>query len=143
MWGAVLPEHRRQGIGDALWRANRDRLAAAAAADPQPGPRELRAYALDIEAADLALSRTRATSRSGYGFEMRRFLTGALPEHPLPDGHRAAAGAPRTSTGRSGTPIARRSATTGATASRARATSWRRFAAPEIEHRAVVGRVGR
>ena len=86
MWGAVRPEDRHQGIGTTLWRANRDRLAAAAAADPRPGPRELRSYALDIEAADLALIADQGYVPIRYGFEMRRFLTGSLPEHPLPDG---------------------------------------------------------
>ena len=86
MWGAVRPEDRHRGIGTALWRANRDRLAAAAADDPRPGPRELRSYALDIEAADLALIADQGYVPIRYGFEMRRFLTGSLPEHPLPDG---------------------------------------------------------
>ena len=86
MWGAVRPEDRHQGIGTTLWRANRDRLAAAAAADPRPGPRELRSYALEIEAADLALIADQGYVPIRYGFEMRRFLTGSLPEHPLPDG---------------------------------------------------------
>lgn len=86
MWGAVRPEDRHQGIGTAMWRANRDRLAAAAAGDPRPGPRELRSYALEIEAADLALIADQGYVPIRYGFEMRRFLTGSLPEHPLPDG---------------------------------------------------------
>jgi mycothiol synthase len=86
MWGAVRPEDRHQGIGTALWRSNRDRLAAAAAADPRPGQRELRSYALDIEAADLALIADQGYVPIRYGFEMRRFLTGSLPERPLPDG---------------------------------------------------------
>jgi mycothiol synthase len=86
MWGAVRPEDRHQGIGTTLWRANRDRLATAAAVDPRPGPRELRSYALDVEAADLALIADQGYVPIRYGFEMRRFVTGSLPEHPLPDG---------------------------------------------------------
>jgi mycothiol synthase len=86
MWGAVRPEDRHQGIGTALWQWNRDRLAASAAADPRPGPREIRSYALDIEAADLALLADQGYVPIRYGFEMRRFLTGSLPVHPLPDG---------------------------------------------------------
>ncbi|HET7828037.1 MAG TPA: GNAT family N-acetyltransferase [Candidatus Limnocylindrales bacterium] len=86
MWGAVRPEDRHQGIGTALWRWNRARLSAAAAADPRPGPRELRSYALDIEAADLALIADQGYVPIRYGFEMRRFLTGPLPQHPLPVG---------------------------------------------------------
>jgi mycothiol synthase len=86
MWGVVRPDARHQGIGTALWRWNRDRLSAAAAADPRPGPREIRSYALDIEASDLALLADQGYVPIRYGFEMRRFLTGTLPSHPLPDG---------------------------------------------------------
>jgi len=85
-WGLVDQEHRRRGIGTAMWRRNRDRLAAQAARDPRPGPRELRGYALDVEVADIALFRTQGYLPIRYGFEMRRFLGGILPEHPLPDG---------------------------------------------------------
>ena len=92
---------------------------------PGPGPRELRSYALDIEAADLALIADQGYVPIRYGFEMRRFLTGSLPEHPLPDGPRAAARRARRTTGRSGRRTPRRSAITGATASRPRATSSR------------------
>jgi mycothiol synthase len=85
-WGAVRPEHRRRGIGTALWRLTRDRLEAATAADPRPGPRELRTYALDSELADLGLIADQGYVPIRYGFEMRRFLTGTLPVHALPDG---------------------------------------------------------
>jgi mycothiol synthase len=85
-WGVVVPEHRRQGIGTALFRATRDRLAAECAADDRPGPRELRSYALDQETADRALLAAQGFVPIRYGFEMRRFLAGALPERALPDG---------------------------------------------------------
>ena len=85
-WGAVLAEHRGRGIGTALHRATRARLAAEAAADPRPGPRSYRAYALDIERADLALLEAEGYVPIRYGFEMRRPITGRLPEHALPDG---------------------------------------------------------
>jgi len=85
-WGAVLPEHRHRGIGTALWRATVERLTREAASDPRPGPRELRSYALDIEHADLALLDDQGYVPIRFGFEMRRSLTGRLPERPLPDG---------------------------------------------------------
>lgn len=84
--GAVDPDHRRRGIGTALWRATRERLAAECAADPRPGPRELRSHALDIEASDRALLAEQGYVPVRFGFEMRRFLTGQLPVHPLPPG---------------------------------------------------------
>jgi mycothiol synthase len=85
-WGAVLDSWRHRGIGTAMWRWTRDRLAREAAADPRPGPRQLRGFALEIEPAEIALFADQGYVPIRFGFEMRRFLTGMLPEHPLPDG---------------------------------------------------------
>jgi ribosomal protein S18 acetylase RimI-like enzyme len=41
---------------------------------------------MDQEAAHRALAADQGYVPIRYGFEMRRFLTGALPEYPLPDG---------------------------------------------------------
>ncbi len=85
-FGAVAPEVRRRRIGSALHLATRARLAAECADDPRPGPRELRSYALETEAADRGLLAAHGYVPIRYGFEMRRYLTGALPDHPLPAG---------------------------------------------------------
>ncbi len=85
-WGAVLPDHRHRGIGTALHRATRARLAAEAAADPRPGQRYFGSWALDIERSDVALLGDEGYVPIRFGFEMRRFLTGELPDHPLPAG---------------------------------------------------------
>ena len=85
-FGAVVPEYRRRGIGTALYEATHARLTAAAATDPRPGSRERRAYALDDERADRAMLDANGYVPIRFGFEMRRWLTGALPEHPLPGG---------------------------------------------------------
>jgi ribosomal protein S18 acetylase RimI-like enzyme len=85
-WGVVLAEHRHQGIGSALHRATRTRLAVEAAADPRPGERSFRSWALDIERSDRTLLLDEGYVPIRFGFEMRRFLTGDLPEHFLPDG---------------------------------------------------------
>jgi mycothiol synthase len=85
-WAAVLPEHRGRGIGTALLRANQARLVAEAALDQGPGPREFRTFALDAERADTALLEAEGYVPIRFGFEMRRFLTGSLPEHALPAG---------------------------------------------------------
>jgi mycothiol synthase len=82
--GAVAPEVRRRRIGSALYRATRARLVAECADDPRPGPRELRAYALESETADRALLAEHGYLPIRYGFEMRRYLSGTLPDHPLP-----------------------------------------------------------
>jgi mycothiol synthase len=84
--GVVLAEWRHRGIGTAMWRWNHERLSAQAAGDPRPGPRQMRSYALEIEHADLALIAEQGYVPVRFGFEMRRFLTGGLPEHPLPAG---------------------------------------------------------
>ncbi len=85
-WGGVEPALRGRGLGTALWRTTRDRLAREMDADPRPGPRELRTFALDSERADLALFAAQGYASVRFGFEMRRFLTGSLPEHALPEG---------------------------------------------------------
>lgn len=84
--GAVAPEHRRRGIGTALFRRTRDRLAAELTADPHAGERELRAFALDAETGARALFAAEGFVPIRFGYEMRRFLTGTLPQHPMPDG---------------------------------------------------------
>jgi mycothiol synthase len=85
-WGAVLPEVRRHGVGTAIWRANVARVTAEMAADPRPGPRELRSFALDVSIGDRALLAAQGYVPIRFGYEMRRFLTGRLPEHRLPAG---------------------------------------------------------
>lgn len=85
-WAGVDPAWRRHGIGTALFERTRLALTPVLAADPRPWPRELRTYALDAQAADIALLTAQGFVPVRYGFEMRRFLTGALPVHPLPAG---------------------------------------------------------
>ena len=86
LWGVVDPTFRRRGIGTAMFEANRARLAAELAADPRPGPRELHSWAMDSEESGRALLIDRGFIPIRFGFEMRRFLTGTLPERPLPEG---------------------------------------------------------
>jgi GNAT superfamily N-acetyltransferase len=84
--GDVHPDFRRHRLGTALHLATRARLEGECAADPRPGPRELRAYALEDEHASRALLADHGYVPVRYGFEMVRALTGTLPEHPLPAG---------------------------------------------------------
>ena len=85
-FGDVHPVVRRRGIGTALVRAIRAHMAERSATDPRPGPREHRVYALDEERGDRALYESEGFVPIRFGFEMRRYLTGTLPEHPLPEG---------------------------------------------------------
>jgi mycothiol synthase len=84
--GAVRPAHRRRGVGTALLHRTRDQVAALMAADPRPYPQELRSFALDIETGLIAMLGGEGFVPVRFGYEMRRSLTGVLPEHPLPPG---------------------------------------------------------
>jgi mycothiol synthase len=84
--GAVHPDHRRRGIGTALLHRTRDRVAARMAVDDRPMPRELRSYALDSETGVVAMLAAEGFVPIRFGYEMRRFLTGTLPYHRLPQG---------------------------------------------------------
>lgn len=85
-WGDVLPALRGRGIDTALLRWARASLEERAAADPRPGPREHRAFAMEVERSWIDLLEVEGYEKIRYGFEMRRSLTGELPDHPLPDG---------------------------------------------------------
>jgi mycothiol synthase len=86
LWGAVVPEHRRRGIGTSLHRTARARLIAEADADPRPGPRHLQTFANELERGDIALLLAEGFAPIRFGFEMRRHLARELPEVALPDG---------------------------------------------------------
>lgn len=86
LWGAVDPGYLRQGIGTALHRTTRARLADEAARNPMPGQRWLRSSAMEQEAGQNALLEAEGFTRIRFGFEMRRSLTGSLPEFELPEG---------------------------------------------------------
>jgi mycothiol synthase len=85
-FGDVHPDWRRRGVGGRLMDRNLARLAEAMARDPRPGAREYRTYCMEVEAGDIALIRSRGYVPVRFGFEMRRYLTGALPEIAIPDG---------------------------------------------------------
>ena len=85
-WAALLPEWRQRGIGTTLFNRTREALTDLLAADPRPWPRELRSFAMDAQKADIALLMAEGYVPIRYGFEMRRFVTGVLPAHPLPAG---------------------------------------------------------
>lgn len=84
--GAVHPTRRRQGIGTALHHRATEAAVARMAADPRPMPHELRSYALDSETGLVAMLEAEGYVPIRFGFEMRAFLTGALPDFPLPPG---------------------------------------------------------
>jgi mycothiol synthase len=85
-WAGLLPEWRRRGIGTALFNRAREALVPLLAADPRPWPRELRSFAMDVQTSDIALLAAQGFVQIRFGFEMRRFIGGSLPTHPLPAG---------------------------------------------------------
>ena len=85
-WGAVLPEMRRRRLGTALHHWARGHLRVRTDAHPEAATRHYRTWALEQEVGDIALFEQEGFVPIRYGFEMRRFLTGTLPEHPLPEG---------------------------------------------------------
>lgn len=84
--GAVHPGHRRLGIGGTLLRRANDEARDRLAADPRPMRRELRSYALDSETGLIAMLEAEGYTPIRFGYEMRRFLGGPIPDHDLPDG---------------------------------------------------------
>jgi mycothiol synthase len=86
LWGAVVPERRRLGLGTALHRITAARLAREAEQSPLPGRRWLCSFALEQEQGDVALLESEGFTRVRFGFEMRRPIAGPLPDHALPDG---------------------------------------------------------
>ncbi len=86
LWGAVDPAYHRRGIGTALHRTARARLTAEAEQNPQEGGRWLRSFAMEQETGKNALLDAEGFTRIRFGFEMRRSLTGVLPEFTLPEG---------------------------------------------------------
>jgi mycothiol synthase len=84
--GAVHPAFRRRGIGTALLHRTRDGVVARMAEDSRPLPRELRSFALDSEDGVIAMLTAEGFAPVRFGFEMRRPLTGSLPDHALPAG---------------------------------------------------------
>ncbi len=84
--GAVHPARRRRGIGSQLLHEARDRAAARMAGDPRTMPHELRSYAMDSETGLVAMLEDEGFVPIRFGYEMRRFLTGALPDRSMPPG---------------------------------------------------------
>ncbi len=84
--GAVHPAYRRRGIGSDLLHRTRDNTVALMDADPRLLPHELRSYALDTETGLIAMLTAEGFVPVRFGFDMRRSLTGPLPDHRLPAG---------------------------------------------------------
>ncbi len=85
LWGAVHPDHRRQGIGTALLGWLERRAAALAAQRGGPVEVEVRAPDSNVGLATLASRRDLVVSRWWYQMQ-RRLDTPPAPARPPPDG---------------------------------------------------------
>ena len=120
-----------------MWRwtprpARRPRRAA----DPRPGPRELRGFALDIERGrPRRCSPTRATSRSVTASRCAGSSPARCRSIRCPTGLEMRPGHAGDRARRSSTPTTRRSRTTGATASTGDGDFVARFRGPDVDTR--------
>ena len=133
-WGVVLAEHRRRGHRHGPpsrapapgWPPRRPRIRV-------PGERSFRTWALDIERSDIG-----AAPRRGLRPHPVRVRDAPVPHRRPARARRcptasSSGRSPASSIGPSWMPTTRPSATTGAIASRTRATSTRRYEHPETD----------
>jgi mycothiol synthase len=86
MWGHVLPDLRRRGLGEALLRENLRRAAERAAAEPAGQESVARSHAEETETGHRALLERHGFEPIRWFFLMRRSTTDEIPDAPLPDG---------------------------------------------------------
>jgi mycothiol synthase len=86
LFGFLLPEWRRRGIGRAMLRANQRRLREIAATHPDDGPRFFQSWAADTEASAEALLQSEGYTAIRHAFDMRRPSLDNIPDFPLPEG---------------------------------------------------------
>lgn len=86
LFGFLVPEWRRKGIGAAMLKQAEARLRQIAAAHPEPGERWFESWASDTETGTIALLESRGYQPVRYGISMTRDLDELLPEAPMPAG---------------------------------------------------------
>jgi ribosomal protein S18 acetylase RimI-like enzyme len=85
VFGFLLPEWRRKGIGTAMFRWGEARLRQIAAEHPQ-GERFFQSFVSEGEKGTIALLEKHGYQPVRYGFDMVRDLSEPFPEAPLPAG---------------------------------------------------------
>lgn len=86
LWGHVVPELRRRGLGTALLRENLRRMDERGAAEPDGQRVEPRAFVEDTEAGHRAILTAAGLEPIRYFFLMLRPTLDDIPATPLPDG---------------------------------------------------------
>ncbi len=86
VFGFMLPEWRRKGIGTAMMLSNEARLREIAADHPEDGPRYFQTWVTETEKNAKALALSQGYKPIRYGFEMKRDLSEPFPDSPMPAG---------------------------------------------------------
>lgn len=86
LFGMVLPECRRKGIGTAMLHHDEDRLRQIAHEHPSESPKFFQSWASEGEVALLKLMDNENYQPIRYFFEMARPTADPIPEAPMPDG---------------------------------------------------------
>jgi ribosomal protein S18 acetylase RimI-like enzyme len=86
LFGFLLPEWRRKGIGTAMLLHAEERLRAIAAEHPHDGERFFQAFASDTEKGSLALLESQSYPAVRYELDLRRDLNEPFPDAPMPEG---------------------------------------------------------
>jgi ribosomal protein S18 acetylase RimI-like enzyme len=86
LFGNILPEWRRAGIGTAMLLFNEERLRTVASDHPQDGSRFFQSWAADTEIGTEALLKSQDYKPIRYSFDMVRDLSQPIPDAPLPEG---------------------------------------------------------
>lgn len=86
VFGFLLPEWRRKGIGSAMLALGEARLREIAAEHAYNGPRFFQSFVSEGEKGALALLESAGYKPVRYGFEMKRDLSEPFPDFPMPAG---------------------------------------------------------
>lgn len=86
LFGFMLGEWRRKGIGSAMLHWNERRLREIAAGHPEDGPRYLASFAMDSEQNTHALLRSKNYKPVRFGYDMVRDLAAPIDPAPMPAG---------------------------------------------------------
>ena len=86
LFGFLLPEWRRKGIGTAMLKHNEARIRQIAASRPLEEPRYFQTWASETEKSAHALAQSQGYQPIRYGFEMVRDLSEPFPDCPMPEG---------------------------------------------------------
>jgi ribosomal protein S18 acetylase RimI-like enzyme len=86
LFGFLLPQWRRQGIGAAMLHHAERRLREIAAGHPRDGGRFVQSFAADTEKGAWTLLESQGYRPIRYEFDLRRDLAEPFPEAPMPEG---------------------------------------------------------